>query len=128
MNAKCRLLLLFLLAVTSCAPAAPDPDEGLSGTWSGGWGAEGDTRRDQVSVRLDWDGTRLRGAVNPGGNEMAIEEGTFDPASGAITFAFDASDDGRAVRYSITGKVEAGVMAGQWTRPDRNGDFRLTKE
>lgn len=127
MNFK-RLVLLACLLIASCAPTASESDNGLSGTWFGEWGAEGDTRRDSVSVQFDWDGTRLTGAVNPGRNEMALDKATFDPATGNISFAFEAFDDGRAVPYTITGKVEGKTMTGKWARPDRQGDFRLTKE
>jgi hypothetical protein len=124
-------VLIAALAIAACSsPPGADrlaADDPLSGMWSGDWGPDA-TRRDPVSLELRWDGNDLEGTVNPGRNGLEITKASFDRTTGAIALEFEAYDDGRAVHFAIEGKVDGKTMAGTWSRHDRKGDFRLTRD
>ena len=108
----------------------------LSGTWVGDFGPAF-YDRNTISLELKWDGTNLTGIVKPGvpGGRMyrnfkgfPIENGSFDPKTGAVKF--EAMYQPRGRRYFIDGKIRANVLSGRWNRPDddTDGDFKLTRK
>ena len=59
---------------------------------------------------------------------FAIENGSFDPATGAVKFEATYKPKGR--RYIIDAKVKNNTLSGTWNRPEenRNGDFKLKRK
>jgi|KBSMisStaDraftv2_1062788.scaffolds.fasta_scaffold04553_10 uncharacterized protein (DUF2147 family) len=114
------------------APATPaaTPDasaDPLSGTWKGDWGPSA-SHRNPVTVELKWDGTALSGTVNPGPDAVPLTKGSFNKDTGAVTMEADAKGhDGKAVHYTIEGKVDGTTMSGSWNHDDKKGDFKLMK-
>ena len=124
-----RLLLAFLL-LGACAsqPASPPPaDDPLTGNWSGDYGPDS-TRRDPVALELHWDGTNLRGTVNPGPRGLELTKASFNKETGAINMEFDAFANGNTVHFVIEGKVNGDTITGDWHRGNQKGDFRVTKD
>ena len=132
-----KLRFVSVLAVLMCLAigvsvfaqankAAADP---ITGSWAGDWGPNANDRN-QVSVDLKFDGKALTGnVVPPGQSAIAIQKGTFNPATGAVHMEADAPGrGGAAVHYVIDGKVDKGVMTGSWNHDNRKGDFKLTKK
>jgi len=106
------------------APATPaaTPDasaDPLSGTWKGDWGPSA-SHRNPVTVELKWDGTALSGTVNPGPDAVPLTKGSFNKDTGAVTMEADAKGhDGKAVHYTIEGKVDGTTMSGSWNHMTR---------
>src|SRR5438094_10294105 len=136
-----RLLAVFLAGLLSTAIAcarlqgAQEGSDSISGTWIGDFGPAF-YDRNTISLELKWDGKKLTGTVKPGdpGGRMyrnfqgfAIENASFDPATGVVKF--EAMYQPRGRRYIIEGKVNKGTLSGKWNRPDENrdGDFKLTR-
>jgi len=115
-------------AATEPAAAAPDAAaDPVSGTWTGDWGPTA-TDRNQVTLELKMEGSTLTGTVNPGPNAVPLTKASFTKDTGAITMEADAKGhDGKAVHYTIDGKVEGTTMAGTWNHASKKGDFKLTK-
>jgi hypothetical protein len=117
--------LITLLTLAAAVFAQSDP---LSGTWTGDWGPSA-RDRNQVTVALKWDGKALTGSVNPGPNAVQIQNGRFDPKTGAIHMEAKTPGRGGATfHYMIDGKLEKNILAGSWNHDDRKGDFRITKQ
>lgn len=135
------LIVVFALTV-SCAPAeeAVESEAGedvmadesatdnpLGGTWSGDWGPSPE-HRNAVTLDLDWNGTALTGTVNPGPNEIALTNTSFDPATGRVTMEASATNfRGEAVHYMIDGQLDGDSMTGSWTHAGGEGTFSITK-
>jgi hypothetical protein len=118
------LACLFLGCSSSKPPSGPDP---LSGTWSGHWGPTPE-RQTEVALALQWDGTTLKGTVNPDARAIELTKAAFDPQTKAVTMALDIPIAGGGMdHYAIDGKVDGKSMKGTWTRNDGKGDFTLTK-
>ena len=119
------VVLLFSGCASSTTPAGADP---LSGKWSGKWGPSPD-RQTEVVLELKWDGTTLKGTVNPGGRAADLIKASFNPQTNAITMDLDVQDNrGEADHYSIQGKVDGKKMSGTWTRNNGKGDFKISKD
>ena len=131
-------LPLLLSAAIACSrvQGAQQGSNSISGTWIGDFGPAF-YDRNTISLALKWDGKKLTGTVKPGdpGGRMyrnfqgfAIENASFDPATGVVKF--EAMYQPRGRRYIIEGKVNKNTFSGTWTRPDENtdGDFKLTRK
>ena len=119
------ILLLFSGCASSTAPAGSDP---LSGKWTGKWGPSPDRQTD-VTLDLKWDGTTLKGTVNPGGRAVDLKKASFDAQTHAIAMELDVQDNrGELDHYAIQGKVDGNKMTGSWTRNNGKGDFNITKD
>jgi hypothetical protein len=130
MRAKTLTLICLAICLTTAASAfaqkaGADP---LSGTWTGDWGPSPEDRN-QVTVELKWDGSKLTGTVNPGTNAVELQKATFNPKTGVVHFEADTkSRRGTPLHYLIDGKVERNTMTGSWSHDDRKGDFKITKK
>jgi len=132
-----RLVLFALLlasGIASCAQRDDSPSGDPSGTWIGDFGPAF-YDRNTISLQLTWDGNNLTGMVQPGvpGARMyrnfagfQIENASFDPKTGTVKFEAMYQPKGR--RYLIQGKVSRNTLSGTWTRPDADGDFKLTRK
>jgi len=126
----CLIAIVGLLA--SCAPAPSSKDQSsstdpLSGTWVGEWGPSPD-RQSSVTVELKWDGTALKGTVNPGRNAIELSKATFDPQSQAVSMELDAPGANRnIVHYVVNGKVSGTTMSGTFDRGGETGTFKIEK-
>lgn len=110
------------LGVPLLASQGSDP---LTGTWKGDFGPNPNDRN-PVTLELRWDGKTLTGTVNPGPDGIPIEKASFDPDT--KTVKFEATYKPRNRHYTVEGKVDKNTMSGTWNRPNRSGDFKLTKQ
>jgi hypothetical protein len=115
-------------AATDAPAATPDASaDPLTGTWKGDWGPSA-SHRNPVTLELKLDGTALTGTVNPGPDALPLTKGSFNKDTGMVTMEADAKGhDGKAVHYTIEGKVEGTSMSGSWNHDDKKGDFKITK-
>jgi hypothetical protein len=58
----------------------------LVGSWHGNWGTNTMDRRD-ITVIMDWDGKMVSGVVNPGFDNMQLQNARLFPKDWAVHFA-----------------------------------------
>ena len=97
----------------------------LTGTWKGDWGPS-PTDRNAVIMELKWKGKTLTGTINPAPDTIPIDKGSFDAQSRKIHF--EATKTAPNLVYLIDGTVENDKMTGTWSRPNRKGDFQVTRD
>jgi len=113
--------------VADAPSASSTPTDVLTGTWTGDWGPSED-RRNLVTMALDWDGTHVTGALNPGVNALAITRGSFAADTGVLTLEADGNGaDGKNVHYTMEGQLTDGMITGTWMDGDKKNDFKLKK-
>jgi len=115
------IVLFGHIAVTSAQQNA-DP---LTGTWKGDWGPS-PTDRNAVIVELKWNSKTLTGTVNPGPEAITIDKASFDPKT--MKIHLEVTKTSPNFVYVVDGVVEKDKMTGSWSRPNRKGDFQLTRE
>ncbi len=118
-------VLLFAALVTPAQTALAQSADPLSGTWKGDWGPS-PTDRNAVILELKWNGKTLTGTVNPGPEAIAIEKASFDPKT--MKIHLEATKTSPNFVYVVDGLVVKDKMTGSWGRPNRKGDFQLTRE
>jgi hypothetical protein len=122
---------VFILLVISVAAA----QEGhpLVGSWHGDRG-NGPGNRVDVTVVMDWDGKLVTGIVNPGYNQMALQNAKLNPANWTVHFELDFKDPtGKIVRCLVDGKLDKlgsdrRTLTGTWNCGGTNSDFKLTRD
>ena len=118
------LLFIVLLGHVSAASAQQTADP-LTGTWKGDWGPS-PTDRNAVIVELKWNGKTLTGTVNPGPDAIPIDKASFDPKS--MKIHLEVTKTSPNFVYIVDGVIEKDKMTGSWSRPNRKGDFQMTRE
>lgn len=108
--------------------AAPDASaDPLTGTWKGDWGPSAE-HRNPVTLDLKVDGTNVTGTVNPGAPNEVPVKGTFAKDTNEVKLEADTKDHtGKAVHYTIDGKLDGTTLSGSWNHDDKKGDFKVTK-
>ena len=135
------LYAVSLLAVLAVAiPVFAQMGHPLKGSWSGDWWLKkGDENR--VLLDFDWDGKTLKGMLNPGTDNVALQKITLDPPSGVakamdpwlLHFEADAKDAaGKPVHYVVDGKIQNlgsynRSMTGTWAVGTQKGEFKVTR-
>ena len=118
------LLFVVLFGHVSVASARQKADP-LTGTWKGDWGPS-PTDRNAVILELKWNGKTLTGTVNPGPEAIAVEKASFDPQT--MKIHLEATKTSPNFVYVVDGVVEKDKITGSWSRPNRKGDFQVTRE
>lgn len=106
--------------------AAGQAQEGhpLKGSWIGEW--EGNERNgDFVLVVLDWNGSEITGTINPGTDDIAIEEASLDPEDWSVRL--------QAADYVIEGNIRdlelpSRSIDGTWRHGDGRGNFQIVRQ
>ena len=120
-------LLLGALMFAGCSSSRPDADP-LSGKWTGHWGPSAE-RQTAVTVKFEWDGKALTGAVNPGTNEIPFSKAAFQPASGEVALELDGPNSRReTVRYKIQGQLSGTKLSGKFDRGGESGTFEIERQ
>jgi hypothetical protein len=128
-SAFCILIFVVLLA---CSPAAQEGHP-LVGSWHGDRGTSPKNRTD-VTLVMDWDGTRITGIVNPGFEGMALQNARLVPKDWSVHFELDSKDgSGKVVRCVVDGKIDRlgsdqRTLAGTWVCGGAKQDFQLTRD
>lgn len=125
---------LALAAVVSLAGGAGLAQEGhpLKGSWIGVWESN-EAHGEAVLVVLDWDGESITGVINPGTDDIPIEDAELDPSDWSVRIEADAEAGGEMLSYVIEGQIEDlelpnRVIVGTWQHDDGSGRFEVQRQ
>ncbi|WP_428102860.1 hypothetical protein [Candidatus Rariloculus sp.] len=126
-------LVCASLALGAAAPASAQEGHPLKGSWIGTWQSN-ETHGEFVLVVLDWDGEQVSGLINPGTDNIEIDEASLDPAEWTVRIEADAQDrEGDTVRYVIEGRIEDlelpnRYITGTWQHDNGGGAFEIRRQ
>lgn len=122
-----------LAGVALVAMAAAQEGHPVKGSWIGVWESN-DTHGENVLVILDWDGEQITGVINPGTDNIAIDEATLDPDDWRLRIEADAQTrEGDTIRYVIEGTIEelelpSRSIIGTWRSDNGRGAFDIRRQ
>jgi hypothetical protein len=138
---KLRMIAIIALLALA-APAFAQWGHPLKGSWSGEWWLKkGDENR--VLLDFEWDGKTLKGMLNPGTDNVAVQKLTLqtppvDNVSKAMDpwllhFEADVKDtSGKTVHYVVDGKMQNlgsynRFITGTWMAGTQKGEFKVVR-
>jgi len=132
-----RALRFALVLLVGClllaSPALAQEGHPLKGSWLGTWGPT-ETHLNNVIVILDWDGENITGIINPGTDNIEIQDADLDPETWTLTFDATGQDrQGNPVNYSVEGKLDRipfadRTISGTWTHDGTAGQFTIQRQ
>jgi len=96
----------------------------LKGSWIGEW--SGNTALGEfVLIVMDWNGEEVTGMVNPGTDNIEIENVDLDPSDWSVSI--EAGD------YTIDATIQnielpSRTLDGRWQGPGGRGDFEIVRQ
>ena len=119
-----NLLKFFLLATFVSSAATAQEGHPLKGSWIGEWTGN-EALGEFVLIVMDWDGEQVSGTINPGTDNIVIEEVDLDPSDWSITL--------KGGDYTVTGTIEnlelpSRSIVGNWRNGRENGDFEISRQ
>lgn len=105
----------------------------LKGSWLGVWSSN-EVHGDDIVVILDWDGEEITGIINPGTDNIEIDEASLDPDGWRLHLEADATDDdGQTLRYVIVGTIQElelpnRYIVGDWQSERGRGRFEIRRQ
>jgi len=135
----CVVLVAACLSLTT--PAFAQMGYPLKGSWSGDWWLK-KGEENHVLLDFDWDGKILKGVLNPGTDNVALQKLSLEPPGGGVPHAMDpwilhfeadAKDPtGKTVHYVVDGKLQnigayRKFVTGTWAAGNQKGEFRIVR-
>jgi hypothetical protein len=114
-------------------PAVAQEGHPLAGSWHGTMGPNATAQTD-ITLIMDWDGKTITGVVNPGFDQMTLQNAKLTPADWTVHFEIDSRDSaGRTVRCVVDGKIDKlgsdrRTLTGTWNCGNARADFELTRD
>lgn len=132
---------LAALAIAYSLPLLAQEGHPLKGSWIGQWESN-QTHGESVLVILDWDGQNIEGVINPGTDNIRIDQATLDPQDWTVRLEADAPASGNGsgngngngnVRYVIEGRIQnlelpSRSIVGTWQHDTASGDFTIQRQ
>lgn len=129
-----RAASIFLLAaVSALTPALAQEGHPAKGSWLGVWEGN-ETHGNDVLVVLDWDGEEISGIINPGTDNISIDEATLDPDGWVLHIEASGNDRaGDTIRYVIEGSImdlelPNRYIVGSWRSNKGRGAFEMRRQ
>jgi hypothetical protein len=128
-----RFALLASITSAALATAAlAQVGHPAKGSWSGYWGSN-DAAKRRILLLLDWRDRQLTGVINPGANQVAIEEAELDVETWTLRLeAQMPTPSGRKAPWVATGQLTnlgswtTRTYAGTYVFGDETGRFTVT--
>ena len=113
----------------------------LKGSWSGDWWLK-KGEENHVLLDFDWDGKTLKGMLNPGTDNAALQKLTLEPPANIVAKAMDPwllhfeadvkDSSGKMVHYVVDGKLQNigaynKFVTGTWTAGNQKGEFKVVR-
>lgn len=113
-------------------PIAAQEGHPLKGSWIGVW--ETNPQGNDILMVLNWDGKAITGIINPGTDDMKVENATLDPTGWKVHLeASGKNSKGVAVKYVIDGAIQKLEMpnraiVGTWSGGALKGKFEAHRQ
>lgn len=96
----------------------------LKGSWIGEWTGNSD-HGDFVLIVMDWNGEEVTGMINPGTDNMAIENVDLDPSDWSV----EISAGGHTIEATIENlELPSRSLAGSWSSSNGRGAFEIVRQ
>lgn len=129
-----RAATLFVIASAALSlPVLAQEGHPVKGSWIGVWEGN-ETHGENVLVILDWNGEEISGMINPGTQNIEIDEATLDPDGWVVRIeATGENSDGETIRYEIEGSINDlelpnRSITGTWRSSEGRGDFEIRRQ
>src|SRR5262249_1176576 len=105
----------------------------LVGSWHGNWGPTAANRTD-FTIVMDWDGKVISGIINPGFDQMQMQNAKLNPKDWTLHFELDRKENSGATGHCLAdGKIDKlgsdrRTLTGTYTCGTTKGDFKLTRD
>jgi len=104
----------------------------LVGSWHGNWGSNASNRKDLTLV-MDWDGKVITGIVNPGFDQLQLQNSKLNPKDWTFHFELDNKENGTTTHCTADGKIDKlgsdrRTLTGTYVCGTAKGDFKLTRD
>lgn len=125
-------ILFFCLSFTLAAGVSAQEGHPLKGSWIGVWESN-EVHGEFVLMVLDWDGREISGIINPGTDNIEIDNATLNPDDWSVRIEADTVKDGRQINYVINGSIEnlelpSRAIVGTWQHQNGRGDFEIVRQ
>jgi hypothetical protein len=112
--------IAVLLGALLASGASAQVGHPAKGSWSGYWGtSDADKRR--ILLLIDWRDSKLTGTINPGPNQVAIDEAELDVDTWTLRLeAVLPNAGGAKTPFVATGKL---TNLGSWTMRTYSGTY-----
>ena len=133
MSASLRRIVALTIATLLIPIAMAQEGHPLKGSWIGVWEGN-ETHGENIVVIMDWDGERISGVINPGTDNIEIDEVTLDPDDWSVHIEANAQTDaGRSIRYVIDGTIQelelpSRSIIGTWRSQEGRGAFDIRRQ
>jgi hypothetical protein len=133
MQARAFYMSVALAALMIAAPVLAQEGHPLSGSWHGDMGPNKTTRTD-ITLVMDWDGKLITGIVNPGFEQMTLQNAKLNASNWTLHFEVDSKDSsGKPIRCMVDGKLDKigsdrRTLTGTWNCGTAKADFQLTRD
>ena len=131
---KKRILVpaAFGLAAVLAGSAGAQEGHPVKGSWIGIWEGN-EVHGDNVLVILDWNGEEISGIINPGTDNIEIDNATLNPEDWTVRIEADTEVDGEQVNYVIEGSIQdlelpSRTIVGTWESNEGSGDFEIARQ
>ncbi len=96
----------------------------LKGSWIGEW--SGNTALgDFVLIVMDWNGEEVTGMINPGTDNIEIDNVELDPSDWSV----EISADGYTIDATIENlELPSRAITGNWRSSNGRGDFEIVRQ
>ena len=128
-----RAIYLFLILCAAIAgPMLAQEGHPLVGSWHGDFGPNAKDRTD-ITLVVDWDGKAVSGIMNPGFEQMALQNAKLDPKGWLVHFEVDRKEGTGVVRCIADGKIDKlgsdrRTITGAFNCGTRKADFKITRD
>jgi len=124
--------LALVLAGLIAGPVVAQEGHPLVGSWHGNWGTSATSRTD-ITVVMDWDGKVISGIVNPGFDQMMMQNAKLNPKDWTVHFELDRKETSGVVHCLLDGKIDRlgsdrRTLTGTIACGATKGDFKLTRD
>ena len=141
MQSRVLRVVCVLACLLLIAPAFAQMGYPLKGSWSGDWWLK-KGEENHVLLDFDWDGKTLKGMLNPGTDNAALQKLSLEPPTGGVAKAMDPwilhfeadvkDTSGRAVHHVVDGKLQNigafnKFVTGTWTAGNQKGEFKIVR-
>lgn len=124
---------LGVLAIALVLPIIAQEGHPLKGSWIGVW-EKNAVHGDDVLLILNWDGKAVTGMINPGTDNIEINNAKLDPSGWKVHIEAPAKDkQGAALKYVIDGTIQeielpTRFITGTWKSEKGNGKFEIRRQ